>query len=185
MYNQFRFPARLRTIVLGFAVLAVYGCASTPVADHCVGTLNTNLSQAVGQVESRLSTGCEYHFDRYFQELVDIARAAPDPENKNTFSDFLVRVSDDGLITKRQAKEKYNRYFSVKYMSFTGDYNTCAQACPIQAQVMSEMQGELLDKQRGLLEAAQDKQGYYRADHLLKETQLVLEATCRACQGTL
>ena len=47
----------------------------------------------------------------------------------------------------RQAKELYNRYFNVKFVSFTGDYNTCAQACPIQGEVISNMRNELRDKQ--------------------------------------
>ena len=31
--------------------------------------------------------------------------------------------------------------------------------------------------------ASADNASYYRADHLLKEAQLVLEATCRACEA--
>ncbi len=170
------------TLMSAMIVAVAAGCATTPVADHCAGKLDRNLAAAIRDVETRLDTGCEYHFDTYYQDLLEVARAAPDAQNKNLFSDFLVRASDSGVITKRQAKEKYNRYFAVKYISFTGDYNTCAQACPNQAQVMADMRTELLDKQKGLLEASEDKQGYYRADHLLKETQLVLEATCRACQ---
>ena len=45
------------------------------------------------------------------------------------------------------------------------------------------MQSELLDKELGLVQASQDSASYYRADHLLKEVQLVLEATCRACES--
>ena len=52
---------------------------------------------------------------------------------------------------------------------------------PCTGQVMANMQNELRDKQVGLLQASDDKTSYYRADHLLKEAQLVLEATCRAC----
>ena len=68
-------------------------------------------------------------------------------------------------------------------VSFTGDYNTCAQTCPIQDHVISNMKGELQDKQLGLLRVSSDKASYYRADTLLKEAQLVLEATCRACDA--
>ena len=34
-----------------------------------------------------------------------------------------------------------------------------------------------------MLRASNDATSFYRADHLLKETDLVLEATCRACQA--
>ena len=86
-----------------------------------------------------------------------------------------------GVISQRQARDLYNRYFNVKFISFTGDYNTCAQTCPIHDHVISNMKGELQDKQLGLMRVSDDKASYYRADNLLKEAQLVLEATCRAC----
>ena len=92
-----------------------------------------------------------------------------------------MRVSELGVITHRQAQERYNRYFNVKFVSLAGDYNTCAQTCPVRHRVLSAMSEELLDKERGLMKASADPESYYRADHLLKETQLVLEATCRAC----
>ena len=176
----------IRNLALATVLLAggISACTTTPIVDHCAGSLGTNLNAAMQTAESRMASGCEYQFDRYFAELLQIAQANPDPLNKPLFSDFLVRASDSGLITKRQAKERYNRYFNIKFVSFTGDYNTCSQACPIQAQVMSNMQDELRDKQLGLLEASEDKSSYYRADHLLKETQLVLEATCRACAAS-
>ncbi len=163
------------------AILTLGACTTTPVVDHCSGKLSHNLPSAISDVESRLDNGCEYHFDRYFGELLDVAQSAPAADNKRLFSDFLVGASDRGVISKRQAREKYNRFFNVKFVSFSGDYNTCSQACPVQGKLVREMQAELGDKQAGLLNAAQDKSSYYRADHLLKETQLVLEATCRAC----
>ena len=132
-------------------------------------------------VEGRLVRGCEYHFDNYFQSLLQIAEANPNPDNKSLFSDHLVKVNETGVISQRQARDYYNRYFNVKFVSLTGDYNTCAQTCPVQHQVISNMKVELQDKQIGLLRASSDQAGYYRADNLLKEAQLVLEATCRAC----
>ncbi len=43
------------------------------------------------------------------------------------------------------------------------------------------MERELSDKERGLLRVSLDNDGYYRADQLYKEVELVLEATCTAC----
>ncbi len=169
--------------ILGVIALAtgLAACQTTPVADHCSTPLPKGIDAAINDVENRLGQGCEYHFDRYFQELLSIAEENPDAENKSRFSDHLMSAQEMGVISNRQAKELYNRYFNVKFVSFTGDYNTCAQACPVEKEVLRNMQNELRDKQVGLLQASGDKSGYYRADHLLKETQLVLEATCRAC----
>lgn len=160
---------------------ALAACSTTPVADHCSLPLSSGLDAAIAETEQRLQSGCEYHFDRYFQQLLAIAEENPDAENKSRFSDHLIRAHEMGVISQRQARELYNRYFNIKFVSLTGDYNTCAQACPVQGEVMSNMQHELRDKQVGLLKATGDKTAYYRADHLLKEAQLVLEATCRAC----
>ena len=44
-----------------------------------------------------------------------------------------------------------------------------------------DMERELSDKERGLLKVSEDRDGYYRADRLFQEVELVLEATCTAC----
>jgi hypothetical protein len=46
---------------------------------------------------------------------------------------------------------------------------------------MLDMERELGDKERGLLKVSLDNAGYYRADELYQEVELVLEATCTAC----
>lgn len=170
-------------LILLAAAVSLSACATNQVAGHCSAPLNRDLDTAIMEVEQRLGSGCEYHFDRYYQQLLSTAEDNPDAENKSRFSDHLVRANEMGVISQRQAKELYNRYFNVKFVSLTGDYNTCAQTCPVRAEVMSNMQHELRDKQVGLLKASADKTSYYRADHLLKEAQLVLEATCRACNA--
>ena len=172
-----------RLIIIAGLALVAAACQTTPVADHCSAPLDRSLNAAIQDAESRVNTGCEYHFDRYFDDLLAIAEANPDADNKALFSDHLVRMHEAGVISKRQARERYNRYFNVKFVSFTGDYNTCAQTCPVKAQTLANMKQELRDKHTGLLRASEDKTSYYRADHLLKETQLVLEATCRACEA--
>jgi len=171
-----------RITLLALVLLtAATGCTTNNVSSHCAMALPGNLDRAINDVEQRLTSGCEYQFDSYFQQLLSLAEQNPDTENKIRFSDHLVRVNEMGVISQRQAREYYNRYFNVKFVSLSGDYNTCAQACPVQGEVMSNMRNELRDKQVGLLQASDDKAAYYRADHLLKEADLVLEATCRAC----
>jgi hypothetical protein len=156
------------------------GCTTT-TPDHCAVDLRGDLDGAMRTVETRLGSGCEYHFDGYFNNLLALAEANPDKQNRKLFSDHLLRVQDMGVISRRQAEGLYNRYFNVKFVSLQGDYNTCSQTCPIRKQVMSDMRAELHDKELGLLRASNDAPSFYRADHLLKETDLVLEATCRAC----
>ena len=174
-------PLKALLPACAIAVMAIGGCATTEAVDYCGVKLSPSLTSAMGTAESRLANGCEYHFDNYYQQLLIIAETNPDSENKRLFSDHLVRVSDMGVISKRQARLLYNRYFNVKFVSLSGDYNTCAQTCPVREQVIADMKVELLDKELGLMNASRDPDSFYRADNLLKEAELVLEATCRAC----
>ncbi|MEM8765886.1 MAG: hypothetical protein AAGE43_00460 [Pseudomonadota bacterium] len=166
-------------LIIPLAALAA-ACTTTD-PDYCAVNLRSDLDGAMRTVETKLGSGCEYQFDGYFQSLLAIAEANPDKENRRAFSDHLMRVHEMGVISRRQAEGLYNRYFNVKFVSLQGDYNTCSQTCPIRKQVMSDMRAELHDKELGLLRASNDAPSFYRADTLLKETDLVLEATCRAC----
>jgi len=168
-------------LAVPFVLLASACTTSDP--NYCAVDLRGDLDGAMRTVETKLGSGCEYQFDSYFQNLLALAEANPDKNNRRYFSDHLMRVQDMGVISRRQAEGLYNRYFNVKFVSLQGDYNTCSQTCPIRKQVMSDMKAELHDKELGLLRASNDAASFYRADNLLKETDLVLEATCRACQA--
>ena len=174
----------IRTLTLClFGALALAGCESTQSTTQCSGTLTGSLEQAAFEAEDRIAAGCAYEFDAYFGDMLAIAEANPSAENRAVFSDFLVRQHEAGTISKRRARALYNRYFGVKFVSLQGDYNTCSQTCPVRDSVLSDMRTELQHKERGLLRAAEDSQSFYRADTLMKEAELVLEATCRACEA--
>lgn len=154
-------------------------CASAPPA--CGGLQTRNLDAAFEQAQSSLGNGCAASFDLYFDELLEIAEGDPKAGNKRLFSDFLVWASDEGIVSKQQARDHYNRYFNVKFTSLAGDYNNCSHTCPRRDQVMLDMERELSDKERGLMKVSLDNKAYYRADELYREVELVLEATCTAC----
>lgn len=172
------------TIVLCTLFVGMSGCGSARSNDEarrCVVPTGHDPDTAFRDVQHALNNGCEHRFDDYFAYLLTVAEGDPGPENKRMFSEFLIAMSDDGLISKRQAQTRYNRYFNVKFVSLQGDFNNCTQTCPIQRKVMTDMEDELVDKEQGLLKVSADTESYYRADQLLKETELVLEATCLAC----
>ncbi|GMR17573.1 MAG: hypothetical protein BMS9Abin32_705 [Gammaproteobacteria bacterium] len=180
--NKTRLATPVTALAAMLASLFVLASCATP-PPPCNGPQSKNLDAAIAQVKSTLQNGCAAEFDRYYDELLSIAEGDPKPENKRIFSEFLVWTSDQGLLSKRQAKDYYNRYFNVKFMSLQGDYNNCSHTCPRRDQVMLNMERELSDKERGLLRVAQDNDGYYRADELYQEIELVLEATCSACNA--
>ena len=159
--------------------LLVASCASNQPA--CTSPQTRNLAVAMDDVQDKLMSGCQSHFDAYYDDLLTIAEGEPKPENKRAFSEFLVWSADQGLLSTRQAEDYYNRYFNVKFMSMRGDYNNCSHTCPNKQKVLFNMERELSDKERGLLLVSVDSDSYYRADQLFKEVELVLEATCMAC----
>ena len=169
----------IRFVGLAALVMALASCASNPPA--CPSPQTRNLDSAISAVKRSLNSGCEAHFDRYYDDLLTIAEGDPMPENKRAFSEFLVWASEKGLLSTRQAQNYYNRYFNVKFMSMRGDYNNCSHTCPNKQKVLFDMERELADKERGLLKVSTDADSYYRADRLFQEVELVLEATCNAC----
>ena len=154
-------------------------CATTP--PPCNSPTTKNLSAAIEEVQYELLNGCEAEFDRYYDELLTIAEGDPKPENKRAFSEFLVWSKDQGLLSRRQAERYYNTYFNVKFVALEGDYNNCSHSCPRRDLVYREMERELSAKERGLMKVSLDNTGYYRANELFQEVELVLEATCTAC----
>ena len=166
--------------VLAFTMVLA-SCASSP--PPCGSPQSKNLDTAMSSVKKTLSSGCEAHFDRLYDDLLSVAEGDPKPENKRLFSEFLVWSKEQGLISQRQAKDYYNRYFNVKFMTLKSDYNNCSHTCPVRDRVMLNMERELSDKERGLLRVSLDSAGYYRADELYQEVELVLEATCTACEA--
>jgi hypothetical protein len=169
------------SLLVALSALILASCATSP--PPCDSPQTRNLSAAVDDVKDSLSSGCAAHFDRYYDDLLRTAEGDPKPGNKRVFSEFLVWSADEGLLSQRQAKDHYNRYFNVKFMTLQSDYNNCSHTCPRRDRVMLDMERELSDKERGLLKVSLDSDGYYRADELFKEVELVLEATCTACSA--
>lgn len=180
--NQARKPLPTGALAAGAIAILLTACNSNPPrATACSLPQGPNLEEAISAARFDLETGCAYQFDQYFQRLLTIAEGDPKRENKAAFSEFLIWANEEGLLSKRQARETYTRYFGVKYVSLISDYSVCDQTCPRQDEVMRAMNRELVDKEQGLLKVSADRQEYYRANRLFQETELVLEATCEAC----
>lgn len=167
--------------VLAALTAVLTACENNPPRSACNPPQGPDLGRAVSAARFELTTGCETQFDSYFQQLLSIAEGDPKKDNKAQFSEFLMWANEEGLLSKAQARETYNRYFGVKYVSLLSDYSVCSQTCPRQTEVMRDMQTELADKEQGLLKVSADPLAFHRASRLFEETELVLEATCEAC----
>jgi hypothetical protein len=180
--NKTRTSTLTATVAAVVMATTLTACNTNPSrATACSLPEGTDLNSAIAKARFDLETGCEAQFDAYFQRLLTIAEGDPKKDNKAAFSEFLVWANEEGLLSKRQARETYTRYFGVKYVSLISDYSVCAQTCPRQQEVMQQMNRELQDKEQGLLKVSADRREYYRANRLYQEAELVLEATCEAC----
>jgi hypothetical protein len=157
--NTINVSSSVRNILLVIFAMTLAACATKPPA--CASPQTRNLDAAVGLVQRSLNNGCAVHFERFYDDLLTIAEGDPKPENKRIFSEFLVWSADQGL----------------------SDYNNCSHTCPRRDSVMRQMERELSDKERGLMRVSLDNSGYYRSDELYQEVELVLEATCTACEA--
>ncbi len=168
----------LSWILVSLAALLA-GCATT--GTECPSLSAHTVDAAAAEARGRLTAGCEAHYHHYVDQLLTLAEDDPGPRQREAMSEFLVWSADEGLLSRRQAQALYNRYFNVKFVALSGDYNTCRSTCTQRERVLADMESELRDKERGLLKVSRDPDAYYRADRLFQEAELVLEATCTAC----
>ena len=177
-------PRPIAILLAGALALAAAGCNSNPPKQAlCTMPAGNDLSAAMQEVRFDLQSGCSARFDDYFQALLAIGAGNPSPDNRRAFSSFLEWTVEQGLLSTRQARERYNRYFNVKYVSLMSDYSVCSETCPKRSRVYGAMEQERSDKELGLLKISGDRGQYERADRLYYEAELVLEATCAACEG--
>jgi hypothetical protein len=163
--------------------LSTLGCNSNPpvAAPLCQMPQGNDLNAAAEQARFDLRSGCAARFDDYFQTLLSIGAGNPDAQNRRQLSAFLEWSVEQGLLSKRQAQDRYNRYFNVKYVSLKSDYSVCSETCPNRGKILADMRSERKHKELGLLKISGERSAYQRADRLYHETELVLEATCNAC----
>ena len=163
------------------ASLVILACAGQAKPDNALFSRGMGLEQAVSRAQEDLAdTDAHPAFGMYFQRLLEIAQGNPDPENKRIFSQFLVWANQEGILTRRQSQDYYNRYFNITFMSLPDDYSVSA-SCPDKADMISAMGLELAQKEEGLVKACKDKESYYLAYEHYKALITVLDATCLAC----
>jgi len=130
--------------------------------------------------EDLASDSCQHQYDRYFSTLIDIATGDPAKENRKRFSDFITWSYQRGIISKVQGKDYYTRYFSPTFKSLSDTRNVCS-ATRDKAALFNDLQAELKQKKKGLLQVSGDRDAYFNTLKEHNDIVLVLEATAMAC----
>ena len=175
-----------RLALLGIAALFLWSCGSRPfVNPSCTLPSGVDLDEALTHSKKDLAhLECEVMFDSYFDRLIEVAKRDPDMTNKRKFSEFLQWANNEGIIDKIQARNYYNRYFNTTFMSLPDEYNVCSSCSENnQKELEIRLEQELGQKEKGLLQACQDKEAFYVATDQYNSIMLLLEATCTACRN--
>lgn len=151
------------------------------LAGGCTMTSTKKLEIAMDDAKARLSSGaCNSSFDTYYDELLQVAKGYPKPDNSSAFKDYLRWAVNQGYVSKVQAENRYERYFSFKYTTLDSKRSTAASVCPDLDGTMAKLRAELENKKTGLLEVNDSADKYKKAQQLYFELELNLEAICSA-----
>ncbi len=173
------------------AVLAVLttvsACSSVPSKSQApmkVATCDLSgtkkLELAMDDAKAKLQTGCESHFDSYLAQLMQVGKGFPKESNSAIFQEYLRWSVNQGMVSKVQASDRYNRYFSSTFNTLNMPGSVATSVCPKLDQVLNDLQAELKDKKLGIQEVNGNSAKYQNATRLYYELELNLEAICIA-----
>lgn len=175
------------SLVSSMALLAS-ACQTTPQAKlvDCSLSPSHNLDSVAAASLSKMQTAqCHYEFDGHFAQLLNTAKGDPKSANKSVMAAYINNAAQAGVISKLDAKDRYNRYFHTTFMSLPENYNVCSAVADERQKdrLMKNLERELKQKKEGLLGALKDQNTYYQAQTQYTDLLLMLEATAMACQG--
>jgi len=183
MFRHIHIKNVLPVTLIALCMLST-ACAQTSIVrSNCDLPSSNRINAAIAEAQATLAQrDCAARFDDIFDRLIYIAQNDTDTNNRREFSDFLNWSRDQNLINTRQAKDLYTRYFSHKFVSLPRDYQTCTHCREI-GTITRAMKAELVSKQTGLLKICGERDLYARAAAEYEDLQIILEATCKACQN--
>jgi hypothetical protein len=179
---------RLQKIGLLLTIVLATGCATTQpvsvsvnIAEGCDAVNSKKLTMAFEQSRDHLARSeCAPFFDQHFNSLRRIATGDPKLENRAQFAGWLSWASKQGVITVKQSKEHYNRYFNETFVSLPKQGHICGH---IQTKrPVTDMTLELTQKREGYLDILGDSKGYNQVHEQYQDMKFMLESMETACQ---
>ena len=130
------------------------------------------------------------NFDRVFATLISVAGKNPNINNGEIILNLIKAVAIDApFIPVKQAKIKWNRYFSpYMFVSVDYQYERIANYCHKKNEIKQQIEEELGDKKIGLLYCLADQENkavvaeqYRQAEEIAVSLQKSIDAVCKAC----
>lgn len=165
------------------------GCASlsspssSPVAAPVCDAIDSKqVDAAFGEARNNLSRAeCAPYFEQNFSKLREVAQGDPGDDNRSRFAAWLNWSSDKGIITARQAKEMYTRYFHDTFVSLPSQGHVCGYLKD--DSLKTAMKLELVQKREGYTRIAGDAEGFNRVHLQYEDMMLMLDSVNSACKG--
>jgi hypothetical protein len=155
--------------------LAECGLSDTNNVDHLFAEVSENL-------EIR---ACHYSFPMYRERLLAAAKGSPGPENEARFAELLRASVDRGVVSQRQARETFSRYFDPEFYVVKVQPRSSCSSLREKDALYAEMRGELAFKREGMLEILDDQARFRQAQHHYNNLTMVFEAVGTACNQSL
>jgi len=178
------------SFVVIFLSSALSGCTTTPkpastrwaIKDTCTLPNHKQLQVAINKTQAELSKrSCHYQFEDMHQQLLDIAKNDPDHNNGKKLLLFYKWSVNQGVISSRQGKEFYNRYFKATFGNvLPNDRNVCSIAS-IKDKLIIDLGHELQNKKIGLQLIMQNRDEFFEAQRIHNELVFLIETTLMAC----
>lgn len=157
--------------------------SSAKPVNACALSGTQNLEFAVDEAQTLLASGCEKQFNGYFDQLLSVAAGYPREENAAVFQNFLRWSVNTGIVSKVQAGDRYNRYFTTSFNGLNDSQSVASSVCPNLEETLSGLRDELGEKKTGLQDIMANAEKYQRSTRLYYDLELNLHAICAAVES--
>jgi hypothetical protein len=178
-----------KTLVIAglIAISLTTGCATqnavpVDITEGCDSVNSKQIDAAFSEAKANLSRAeCAPYFEANFTALKAVAKGNPGEENKARFAQWLSWSNKQGVITVKQSKALYTRYFHSTFVSLPSQGNLCSHLA--NGDPVKDMTRELSDKREGYNDIVNDSQGYNAVHQEYDDMKLMLDSVAMACQG--
>lgn len=165
------------------------GCAQQQYqASNCELSPSKNVDQLFAEVQDRLGErSCHVQFHGYVEQLVAAAKGSPGEENEKRFAELVRTTIERGIISGKQGKEIFSRYFDPEFYAVKTEPRANCSALNGRAReaLYVDMKQELGYKREGLLEMLGDEQRFRAAQQHYQDLNIVLDAVSMACDAPI
>jgi len=179
----------VKMLVLSLSLMSVLSACAPSRIKHaevsCNSVSDKNLQTAFESAKGILSQRmCHYEFDALHQQLLSIAKNDPAEGTGLKFLQFYKWNVSEGVISSKQGKNLYNRYFKSTFGHILPNNQNVCSLRGNKDPLIKELGRELGYKKMGLQEAMQDRDAYFEAQRIHNELVFLLETTLMACSNS-